>query len=219
MNTTDIIIKLLVSLVLGGLVGMEREKRHQFAGFRTHILIALGACISSIVSIQLVHQFSSGDPTRIPGQVLTGIGFLGAGTILKTKTGIKGLTTAAGVWTTACIGIAIGCGFYKLAVLGCISIMLTLHVLRFACVLLDKRERDILRVKCDRIDMAGVLDEKLKLNQIAVKDIHIEYDERGYWNIDFCVIYDKRIALDSLISEIRSINGVISAYYVEEQIE
>ncbi|NJB09116.1 MgtC/SapB family protein, partial [Clostridioides difficile] len=86
----------------------------------THILIAIGSCIVSITSIQLFFDYNlytNADPARMPAQVLSGIGFLGAGAILKNKGGVKGLTTAAGMWATACIGIAVGYGYYELAIL------------------------------------------------------------------------------------------------------
>ena len=113
----EIIIKLILALFAGGITGIEREKSHQYAGFRTHILVSVGSCMISMTSLDLFTLYSASvnmDPARLPAQVLSGIGFLGAGAILKTSNGVRGLTTAAGLWATACIGITIGYGQYKL---------------------------------------------------------------------------------------------------------
>ena len=96
----EIIVKLLLAALVGGFTGYEREKSNQFAGFRTHILVSVGSCITSITSLLLFFQYSTqtnSDPARLTAQVLSGIGFLGAGAILKTSNGIRGLTTAAGI--------------------------------------------------------------------------------------------------------------------------
>ena len=120
---------MFISLIIGGLTGLEREKSNQFAGFRTHILVAVGSCITSITAVQLFISYSSYsnmDPARLPAQVLSGIGFIGAGAILKNSSGITGLTTAAGIWATACIGIAIGYGQYLLGIVAWVLEMITL---------------------------------------------------------------------------------------------
>ena len=124
---------MFISLIIGGLTGLEREKSNQFAGFRTHILVAVGSCITSITAVQLFISYSSYsnmDPARLPAQVLSGIGFIGAGAILKNSSGITGLTTAAGIWATACIGIAIGYGQYLLGIVAWVLEMITLLSLK-----------------------------------------------------------------------------------------
>ena len=123
----DIIMRLLIALIVGGLTGLERERSHQFAGFRTHILVSVGSCITSITSLSLFFQYNSYsniDPARLSAQVLSGVGFLGAGAILKTSNGIRGLTTAAGIWATAGIGLAIGAGMYGIGVYATIVLLL-----------------------------------------------------------------------------------------------
>ncbi|MPM85221.1 Protein SapB [bioreactor metagenome] len=118
---------------MGGLTGLEREKSHQFAGFRTHILVSVGSCITALTSLALFYDYSSYaniDPGRLTAQVLSGIGFLGAGAILKTSNGIRGLTTAAGIWATACIGITVGYGYYVLSISAWLFVMITLYILK-----------------------------------------------------------------------------------------
>ncbi len=131
MNTIDIVIRVIMAVVLGGLIGYEREIRRRPAGFRTHILVCLGAAIVPMVQLQLVDnnlQMLSAHPElsnllkldsgRMVAQVIGGIGFLGAGTIIVHKGAIKGLTTASSLWVVACIGIAVGFGYYEIALIG-----------------------------------------------------------------------------------------------------
>ena len=112
-----LIQRLLLAALLGGLIGLEREWRHKEAGLRTNILIALGSAIFTLMSIEMTAG-ASGDPSRIAAQIVTGIGFLGAGAIMRTDAGIQGLTTAATIWVNAALGVAAGSGRYHLAVLG-----------------------------------------------------------------------------------------------------
>ncbi|KGN88851.1 hypothetical protein HQ45_09265 [Porphyromonas crevioricanis] len=110
-------VRILLSLLLGGAIGLEREAKYHSAGFRTFTLICLGSTLAMLISIWTplsTHLSSSnpGDPARIAAQVLTGVGFLGAGAIMRTKASIQGLTTAAGIWVSAVIGLAIGAGLY-----------------------------------------------------------------------------------------------------------
>lgn len=143
MKIQDIVIRILLSIFIGGIIGFNRERENVSAGFRTHALVCLGSTIAALIQVQLaslaLSQITS-DPAlsgivkvndgRFIGQVVSGIGFLGAGTIIKTKGSVKGLTTAASIWTVACIGIATGMGFYEVSILGGISTIIVLVVLK-----------------------------------------------------------------------------------------
>jgi putative Mg2+ transporter-C (MgtC) family protein len=107
--------RLMLAALLGGVLGFEREWHHKAAGLRTNILIALGAALFTLMSIELAGFNGNGDPTRVASQIVTGIGFLGAGAIMRTNAGIQGLTTAAAIWVNAAIGVACGGGRYHLA--------------------------------------------------------------------------------------------------------
>lgn len=113
-----VILRLVLAMIMGGVIGNERAKHGQSAGLRTHLLVCLGSALTALISVYLAENLgSTGDMTRISAQVISGIGFLGAGMIMiKHNNMIKGLTTAAGVWTTSIIGIALGYGFYYGAV-------------------------------------------------------------------------------------------------------
>lgn len=115
LTNSELAIRLLLAAALGGVLGAERELHQKSAGFRTNILIAIGSAVFTIASLTLA---PNADPTRIAAQIVTGIGFLGAGAIMRTHSGVHGLTTAATVWVNAALGIAAGGGLYRLAVLG-----------------------------------------------------------------------------------------------------
>jgi putative Mg2+ transporter-C (MgtC) family protein len=128
-----IVIKIIMACVFGGLIGYEREKMNRPAGLRTHILVCLGATlvmISSEIIFQKYKGLTNLDPARLGAQVISGIGFLGAGTILKDGLTVKGLTTAATLWATGCIGLAIGIGFYSGAFLTTFFILMILIVFK-----------------------------------------------------------------------------------------
>ncbi len=131
LNSVSIIIRLLLAVICGGIIGIERGKRRQAAGFRTHILVCMGSALVMITNISLIVQYSPGnDPTRIAAQVVSGIGFLGVGTIIVTgNKQIRGLTTAAGLWASACMGLSIGAGYYLPSIVTCIIIVIVMTVL------------------------------------------------------------------------------------------
>ncbi|MBR4084835.1 MAG: MgtC/SapB family protein [Lachnospiraceae bacterium] len=130
-NEVSVVVRILLAMLLGGGIGMEREKSKRPAGFRTHILVCVGSCMTALIGLFTWHELGNmSDPLRISAQVVSGIGFLGVGTILvKEHDHITGLTTAAGLWTTAAIGIACGFGFYLGAVLGTLVVTLTSAIL------------------------------------------------------------------------------------------
>lgn len=124
-----IAVRIGMALLVGGILGIERESKKQPAGFRTYMLVCLGAAMVMMTNQYISDQMGTGDPSRLGAQVVSGIGFLGAGTIIVTKKSqVRGLTTAAGLWTAACLGLSIGIGFYKGAILGGIAILLIMTV-------------------------------------------------------------------------------------------
>ena len=130
---TSAALKLLLSMILGAMVGLERRHKGQIAGMRTFALICMGATLAMLVSIYIPERLfgwtENGDPGRIAAQVISGIGFLGAGAIIQMKGSVRGLTTAAGMWMTASIGLAVGAGMYWVAVIASVLIILVLTLL------------------------------------------------------------------------------------------
>ncbi len=166
----DIVIRLLVASVLGAAIGFEREVHEHAAGTRTHLLVALGSTTFTVLSIYgFAATPGSGDtqpdPTRIAAQIVTGIGFLGAGAIIHYGTLIRGLTTAASLWATAAIGLAIGAGDYLVGLVGTIIVIFSLWPLNFLVARLAPRGRRTMRLRLELSqldalgDVSGLLDK------------------------------------------------------------
>ena len=127
----EVIVRLVLAVFLSGLVGLEREAKGRAAGFRTHILVCTGSALIMLTGVYLTAASQTGgvDPTRLAAQVVSGIGFLGAGTIIQFRDSVRGLTTAASVWVSAGIGLAVGCGFYTGAVATTFIVLIVLFAL------------------------------------------------------------------------------------------
>lgn len=150
----SILLRTFLAMLLSGILGYEREKRHRPAGFRTYLVVCLGSCLAMMVGIYLSTVFESTDASRIPAQVISGIGFLGAGTILVTRQNqVKGLTTAAGLWAVACLGLALGAGFYTGALVVFAAIWISLRMLRIVHTHLNPSLKSvILHVEFEKVN-------------------------------------------------------------------
>jgi putative Mg2+ transporter-C (MgtC) family protein len=154
------IARLLLASLLGGMIGLEREMHGRAAGFRTHLLVSLGSCLFVITSIHFYELYGNTnrigppgvDPGRVAAQVVTGIGFLGAGAIIRDKASIRGLTTAACLWIAAAIGLACGAGLYYLAPFVALLAIISLLFLKKIENRLTKDKYSSLRVWCDDVD-------------------------------------------------------------------
>ena len=125
-----IAVRIAVAVVLGGIIGLERGLKNRPAGLRTYMLVCVGACLIMVTNQYIYQAFGTGDPVRMGAQVISGIGFLGAGTIIVTKRNqIKGLTTAAGLWAAAAVGLSVGIGLYEAAVIGGAVIFIVLSLI------------------------------------------------------------------------------------------
>ena len=142
LTLSSILCRTLLSVFWGGLVGTERGMKNRPAGMRTYMLVALGACMVMMTNQYVAQAYHTGDPVRLGAQVVSGIGFLGAGTIVVTKHNqIKGLTTAAGLWAAAGVGLAVGIGLYEVAVSGAVLIFLILTALQRVDAAMRKNTR------------------------------------------------------------------------------
>lgn len=212
-NDSSIILRLLLAVILGGIIGFERGRSGRPAGLRTHILVCLGAVLAMMTNQYIFEEFGVSDPTRMAAQVISGIGFLGAGTILVTgRHQVKGLTTAAGLWATACMGLAIGIGFYKAAIAACIMITFATVVLhRFDNFLVSKsRIMDLYIEFSNTVPITTVLDT-LKGLQVKIETIEIMKPTYGV-NAQLAAIMtiklkQKKLRVD-VIAKICSLEGV-----------
>ena len=159
------------------------------------------------------NSYSNIDPARLSAQVLSGVGFLGAGAILKTSNGLRGLTTAAGIWATACIGIAVGYGYYILAISAWLFVMVTLYILKNIDKMIFKKKQTIFNIKTDNIEIISSIYEMFQRSQISVKNIEINSDTSNI-TINLLTVHDRRIVLDEVIKELSKLKNIISIDYL-----
>jgi len=178
------IIKILVALGLSGIIGFEREINKHFAGFRTHILVGVSACLMMLLSINGFEYFIEKydnvrfDPARIPSYVISGIGFLGAGTIMVNRGTIRGLTTAASIWAVAGLGLIVGIGMYKEAVFTTVIILISLIVLNKFEKILHRKEHQIsFEVRISKHQDPAVFLEKIQGFSIDIKEMDISQED------------------------------------------
>jgi putative Mg2+ transporter-C (MgtC) family protein len=167
------IVRLLIATFFGALIGLEREYHAKEAGMRTHLLVALGSCLFMILSIHgfdafLDRDHVSFDPSRIASQVVTGIGFIGAGTIILHKQAVRGLTTAAGVWVTAAIGLACGNGMYILAAVATATVLSSLGLINLYLPYISQRESQITFLAEDYNVLTEILDNLRKEKMVVL---------------------------------------------------
>ncbi len=206
------VMRALAAVVIGGLIGSERARHGRAAGMRTHILVCLGSCMTAMTSM-FVHNFvDSGDVFRIPAQVVSGIGFLGAGMIiLKSNNIITGLTTAAGVWTTATIGVALGYGYYVGAVV--VTVLFLTTIVLFARFERKRKSAEVIYVE---IDDAYRVNDVVRALEKAIPEsftYQIFAPKSGIQgNVGINVVIDKRIDMD--VSRLSTLENVV--FSVEE---
>lgn len=180
-------IRIVIAVVLGGLVGLERELGDHAAGFRTHILVCLGSALVVLLSIYGFAEFAEEpnvrmDPARLAAQVISGIGFLGAGTILRTGTTVSGLTTAASLWVVAAIGLAVGAGFYFGAFVGTFAVLICLFLLnKLEKTFSKSRKKRVLCIEVwDGNGNIGTIMTMLHKMGVQIGNIQIENRELPY---------------------------------------
>ncbi len=212
-NDTTIVVRLLLAIILGGVIGYERGRAGRPAGLRTHILVCLGSALAIMTNQFIAQEFHIEDPTRIAAQVISGIGFLGAGTIIVTgRHQVKGLTTAAGLWATACMGLAIGIGFYKAAIFSCLLIAFSTIVLhRLDNYILSKSKVLDIYVEFDKSASISSILDALKAHQVHIDSIEMvkpSYDKNASAAAIMTLkLRQKKIRLET-ITTIGSLEGV-----------
>lgn len=184
--------RLLCALVLGLIVGIEREYTHRPAGMRTHILVALGSCTVMLTGHMVFAQYypygATPDPARLAAQVIAGVGFLGAGTILRDGANVKGLTTAASLWGVACLGLAVGGGYYVIALSGTVLVILTLTLFELLQKLLLRYKAGSRVYVVDTQDVVAAMQVINTLSQSVscqISELQAENLENGTYRLTF----------------------------------
>ncbi len=213
-----VVLRILLAIVMGGIIGMERGLNNHSAGMRTYMLVCVGSCLIMMTDLYIFSSIGSGDPTRMGAQVVSGIGFLGAGTIMVTRHNqIRGLTTAAGLWAAAGIGLALGVGFYEAAVLGTLAIFIILTILhRWDESMLKNAKVLTVYVELSLDTALSTFLHNLRKMDINFSDIQMEQGQTIDEDVRAFIITLKgkqRIKHSSLLSDIRKTEGVI---YMEE---
>lgn len=210
LSTWSLVVRLALSMLLGGILGMERGQKRRAAGFRTYMLVCLGATLVMITSQFMIQEFGSGDIGRMGAQVISGIGFLGAGTIILTgRNQIKGLTTAAGLWGVACLGLAIGIGFYKAAILAFVLMFAIMTVLHHLESQIRRHSRVLnLFVSFEGITYLGGFLARAKEEGIQVSDLEITKDSTGKAGVIMVVKTSNIQNHEEIIHAFSSVEGV-----------
>ena len=208
--------RLLLAVLLGGFIGYEREHTNRPAGFRTHILVCAGAALVMATSEYMVGRYSISavDPARLGAQVISGIGFLGAGTIIRDGVNVRGLTTAASLWAVSCVGIAVGCGFYLGAVIATILIFITLITLKKAERRFSRRNRfRTIIIESENITgQVGIVTNLLEKSSIEIKNIQLYKSKDGTQMIKLLVKLPGGAMDVQTLNELQAIEGVREVY-------
>jgi putative Mg2+ transporter-C (MgtC) family protein len=209
----EIFLRLAAALVAGGAIGFERERDSQPAGLRTHMILALGAALVMILSINIAIRFQLQDaePTRLAAQVVSGIGFLGAGAILRFGFNVKGLTTASTLWTTAMIGLAIGYGYYLVALYAVIIMLIVL-------TLVERFEKKFVRINVMRTVVIDVNDREGILREVrktiskladAIVAFNVQKSVKNkHMRLEIVARFHRNEKLEDMLEVISSIEGV-----------
>lgn len=208
--------RLLLAVLLGGFIGYEREHTNRPAGFRTHILVCAGAALVMATSEYMVRRYSISavDPARLGAQVISGIGFLGAGTIIRDGVNVRGLTTAASLWAVSCVGIAVGCGFYLGAVIATILIFITLITLKKAERRFSRRNRfRTIIIESENISgQVGIVTNLLEKSSIEIKNIQLYKNKDSAQMIKLLVRLPGGAMDAQTLNELQAIEGVREVY-------
>ncbi len=211
----SMIVRLMLAITLGGLIGIERGRKRRPAGLRTHMLVCLGAALTMIISQYLVTIGQTTDVSRFGAQVINGIGFLGAGSIIVTgKLEVKGLTTAAGLWASACMGLAVGSGFVFAAVIAGILIGITTALLSKLEVRIMSNSRNM-NVYIEYEDSATIGDviEKLKALNIKIFDVELSRNinaSEGLHSAVFDIKLPRKLAHSAVMTSVADVDTVKS---------
>jgi putative Mg2+ transporter-C (MgtC) family protein len=210
----DIALRLLLAAVLGAVIGFEREIHDHPAGMRTHLLVALGSAIFTVVSIYGFGDPAVADPSRVAAQIVTGIGFLGAGAIIKYGTSVRGLTTAASLWATAAVGMAVGAGWWILAAVSSAIVVVSLWPLNVVLNRIRQKGPHPIRVRLHaaKLDAVGELSRALAARRVEIGEINTERLGKGSYEIELLLRMPTGLDQAGLIA---ILNGIPEAELVE----
>lgn len=215
-SDAEVVLRLVVSVLLGGMVGIERQHRRKSAGLGTYMLVCLGSCLVTTLSINLsagVQGLTNADPARLAAQVVSGIGFLGAGAILKEGFTIRGLTTAAGLWVSACVGIAVGAGAMTGAITttGLVVLILVVKPRVEKLLFSYPASMSLIIHAQERPGQIGLIGSYLGGRGFTITDIHIEKIGPGLVEIPVTFTVPDKAMQAGIVADLsKAVDGVIS---------
>jgi putative Mg2+ transporter-C (MgtC) family protein len=223
LNWDESLLRLALAAVLGGLIGVERELREREAGLRTHLLVALGSALFTIVGAYGFNDFLVGgnaartDPTRIAAQIVTGIGFLGAGAIIRQGLSVRGLTTAATLWVVAAVGLASGAGYYSVAVITTGLVLVALYPLRIVAYRILRRfrpEDGRLLVELPAGEGPGAVIDEIERSGARIRSIEVT-EEGTRRRLALDVLLPREFDLPGLVAQIADVDQVAEVRWTD----
>ncbi|MGI6704828.1 MAG: MgtC/SapB family protein [Clostridia bacterium] len=207
------IVRILLACFLGGLIGIERESLHRPAGFRTHMLVCMGSALIMVTGeyvFRNFHHLTNMDPTRLGAQVVSGIGFLGAGTIIKEGGSVRGLTTAASLWAVSCVGLAVGAGFYWVAMAASAVIYIILVVLKYIEQFMSKRQprTQLVLYFENKPGQIGKIGQVLGQLNVLILNIKLDSSEEGWTRSQWDLKLPSGLNKEVLSAELAQLEGV-----------
>ena len=211
----SIVLRIALAALMGGIFGWEREMKNRAAGLRTYMLVCVGSCMIMLTNQYIYQVFAAGDPVRMGAQVISGIGFLGAGTIVVTKNNqIRGLTTAAGLWSVAAVGLALGIGFYEAAIVGGLLIFLILTIMHNLDNHIHRRVRRFgLYAEVDSTVSIGKVARDIRALGIEIESIQMDREysaEYGIRALLITVTKPAKLNKDELITKLTELEGMVA---------
>ena len=200
--------RLVTAVILGGIIGFERGGTNHDAGFRTHIVLCLGAATVMVVSECIAEHYGSGDIMRMGAQVISGVGFLGAGSIVMDGSRLRGITTAAGLWTTACVGLAVGSGYYIVAIAVVVLMMFAMLGLRSVARKLRHHRKTV----CIKVELNSLTQTREIISELIKEGIHIsavrfeEYDNKIEMRMDTQI--SAELTSDAVFAALSGFKGI-----------
>lgn len=226
LNVWSMMLRIVFAMLLGGIVGIEREKKRRAAGFRTYMLVAVGAALTVMLGEYLAIMLNTAwckpgeepaktDVVRFAAQVVNGVGFLGAGTILVTgRQEVKGLTTAAGLWASACMGIAIGAGFYECMLIGSLLIVVCMRILPgIEDIVISKSRNMNISLEMDTLENLGNIIGKIKAEGLKLYDVEIEKNVQKHitmFSVFLSVGLPKKVQHTEVLAMLSLLDGVVA---------
>ena len=207
--TLEIILRLVLAAVLGGVIGYQREISDKPAGLRTHVLVSLGSALLMVISIEPFKGVEYADITRIASSVVTGIGFLGAGAIIRQGSMVRGLTTAASIWVVAGVGLGVGAGLYVASLSATLLILLTLSGLKYVELRGGRGHRAIQVTTLNKPEMLGKITSALGAMKVAVSAVELEIlEEEGTNIVHISLLIPEAVDHNEVVARLASLEGV-----------